>query len=97
MSKEEDEHENLWDERRAAIGKRLLSVIAETPRDLIVQGRKYKVEVRAYDGGVRAEAEGCVGSIVVNGEREHFDFSIQLDGWGSLRSMPSEDEEEIDR
>lgn len=97
MSKEEDEHENLWDERRAAIGKQLLSVIAETPSDLIVQGRKYKVEVRAYDGGVRAEAEGCVGIIVVSGDTEHFDFSIQLDGWGSLRSMPmptGEDEEE---
>lgn len=82
-----DDDTKLWSARKDAIAHKLLAILAESPRDLIVQGIRYKVEMRTYEDGPRYDGEGAFGIILVSSDDEHFDFALALDGWGTKRSM----------
>ncbi len=87
-----------WEERKNAIALKLLTMIAEAPRDLIVQGKHFTVTMRSYTDGARFHDEGAFGSIQVSSDDEHFDFALTMDGWGTVRSIETDgdDEEEGD-
>ena len=83
-----------WEERKNAIALKLLTMIAEAPRDLIVQGKRFTVTMRSYTDGARFQDEGAFGVILVSSDDEHFDFALTMDGWGTVRSMDDEEDEE---
>lgn len=84
----------LWDDRKKAIERKLMEMFAASPRDLIVQGKRYVVTMRSYEDGARYDTDGVVGAISVEGDDEHFDLSLHMDGWGAVRSMSDEESEE---
>lgn len=87
-----------WEKRKQEIGKQILRSIAESPRDIIIQGKRYRVTMKSYERGPREECEGVIGIITASSDDEHFDYDISMAGWGSLRSFSSlrHDEEEGD-
>ena len=86
----------LWQKRKEAIAEQILRVIAEAPRDLIVQGKRYQVTMRSYERGSRTDVDGTAGLIIVSSEDEHFDYELSVAGWGTLSSIHPHEEEEGD-
>jgi len=85
-----------WDKRKSDIGKQLLRVIAESPRDLIVQGKRYRVTMKSYERGGRVDQDGVCGYVSVEGDEEHFEYELTMAGWGILSSHDPHEEEEGD-
>jgi len=88
---EQDDYLDQWNERSRLIAHQLLEHLEKAPIDLMIQGKRFKVEVRKYSEGPDVDTDGLFGMVLVSGEREHMDFGLKLTGWGTVSPMEAED------